>query len=131
MNTVLSVLDIKKLLLNDYPLLLVDRVSSLTPFESIKAHKCLTYTEPVFQGHFKNTPIYPASYIIEGTAQSCGILLAKSITVENKQGLLLTVDKAVFTDTSTCGDTIEYNIELLKAPLPERRSKHTFFFQFI
>lgn len=42
-----------------YPLLLVDRVESLTIGEEIRAVKAVTFNEQFFQGHFPGRPIMP------------------------------------------------------------------------
>ena len=47
--------DIRKILEflpHRYPFLLVDRVNEIVDGEYIKAHKCVSFNEPFFQGHF-------------------------------------------------------------------------------
>ena len=50
---------IMSLLPHRYPMLLVDRVTELIPFESIIAYKNITVNEDVFNGHFPSNPIFP------------------------------------------------------------------------
>ena len=62
-----------------YPFLLVDRVVSLTPGESIHAYKNVTINEPFFVGHFPHHPVMPGVLIMEALAQAAGILSFKTM----------------------------------------------------
>ena len=57
-----------------YPLLLVDRVESIVPDQSIVAIKAVTMNEQFFQGHFPGRPIMPGVLIVEALAQAAGVL---------------------------------------------------------
>lgn len=61
-----------------YPMLLVDRVTSLIAGESISAVKAVTINEPFFEGHFPGRPIMPGVLIVEALAQAAGILVSES-----------------------------------------------------
>src|SRR5438270_13553340 len=74
-------LDIKRVmaaLQHRYPMLLVDRVESLDPDNSIVAIKAVTINEPFFQGHFPARPIMPGVLIIEALAQAAGVLAVEA-----------------------------------------------------
>lgn len=62
-----------------YPFLLVDRVVSLTPGESIHAYKNVSINEPFFVGHFPHHPVMPGVLIMEALAQAAGILSFKTM----------------------------------------------------
>lgn len=62
-----------------YPFLLVDRVVSLVPGESIHAYKNVTINEPFFVGHFPHHPVMPGVLIMEALAQAAGILSFKTM----------------------------------------------------
>jgi 3-hydroxyacyl-[acyl-carrier-protein] dehydratase len=62
-----------------YPFLLVDRVVSLTPGQSIHAYKNVSYNEPFFTGHFPHHPVMPGVLIMEALAQAAGILSFKTM----------------------------------------------------
>jgi 3-hydroxyacyl-[acyl-carrier-protein] dehydratase len=62
-----------------YPLLLVDRVESIVPDQSIVAIKAVTMNEQFFQGHFPGRPIMPGVLIVEALAQAAGILAVESL----------------------------------------------------
>jgi len=74
---------IKKILPHRYPILLVDRVTELKIDESIVAYKNITASEPIFEGHFPDKPIYPGVYMIEGMAQAGAVLAFESVAEEN------------------------------------------------
>ena len=69
--------DIRKVLAalpHRYPMLLVDRVESITLGEAIHAVKAVRFNESFFQGHFPGRPIMPGVLIIEALAQAAGLL---------------------------------------------------------
>ena len=73
--------DIRKVLAalpHRYPMLLVDRVESITLGESIHAVKAVSFNESFFQGHFPGRPIMPGVLIIEALAQAAGLLAMES-----------------------------------------------------
>lgn len=61
-----------------YPMLLVDRVVSVTE-EEIHAVKAVSFNEPFFQGHFPERPIMPGVLQIEALAQAAGILAVENL----------------------------------------------------
>ena len=70
----LDIQDIWKLLPHRYPFLLVDRVLEMPSNESIVALKNVTVNEPIFTGHFPETPVFPGVLLVEALAQTAGIL---------------------------------------------------------
>ncbi len=74
--------DVKKVMAalpHRYPMLLVDRVESLTKDESIHAVKAVSMNEQFFQGHFPGRPIMPGVLIVEALAQAAGVLAVESL----------------------------------------------------
>jgi 3-hydroxyacyl-[acyl-carrier-protein] dehydratase len=61
-----------------YPMLLVDRVVSVTE-EEIHAVKAVSFNEGFFQGHFPGRPIMPGVLQIEALAQAAGILAVENL----------------------------------------------------
>jgi len=61
-----------------YPMLLVDRVVSVTE-EEIHAVKAVSFNESFFQGHFPGRPIMPGVLQIEALAQAAGILAVENL----------------------------------------------------
>lgn len=67
---------VQALLPHRAPLLLVDRVESITQGAepSLRAGRAISVNEPVFQGHFPGLSLWPGIYTIEGMGQSCQLL---------------------------------------------------------
>ncbi len=117
---VLNVTQIQKILPHRFPFLLIDRVTAMTASESIIAYKNVSISEPVFQGHFPDHPIYPGVMIVEGMAQAGGVLAFKSLSeedqkeIENKVVYFMSIDKCKFRAPVTPGDKLEYHISVIK-----------------
>ncbi len=118
--TLYNVVEIQKILPHRFPFLLVDRIIDLEPGRSIEGYKNVSISEPVFQGHFPDHPIYPGVMIIEGMAQAGGVLAFKSMDdasqeeIENKVVYFMSIDKAKFRSPVTPGDRLVYRLEVLK-----------------
>ena len=115
-----NVVEIQEILPHRYPFLLVDRITELTPGEYIEALKNVSISEPVFQGHFPDHPIYPGVMIIEGMAQAGGVLAFKSMVgvskeeIQKKVVYFMSIDKAKFRAPVTPGDQLLYKINVIK-----------------
>ncbi len=115
-----NVVEIQKILPHRYPFLLVDRITELKQGVSIEGYKNVSISEPVFQGHFPDHPIYPGVMIIEGMAQAGGVLAFKSMDgtsqeeIENKVVYFMSIDKAKFRAPVTPGDQLVYKINVIK-----------------
>ncbi|MEA1880620.1 MAG: 3-hydroxyacyl-ACP dehydratase FabZ [Campylobacterota bacterium] len=115
-----NVIDIQNILPHRYPFLLVDRIMTLEEGKYIEGYKNVSISEPVFQGHFPDHPIYPGVMIIEGMAQAGGVLAFKSMSeedqknAENKVVYFMSIDKAKFRSPVTPGDKLVYKIDVIK-----------------
>ena len=74
----------------------------------------VTANEPQFMGHFPERPVFPGVYMIEGMAQTAGVICINSGKVPS-QGraptvYFMTIDKAKFRKPVIPGDTIEYHM---------------------
>lgn len=111
---------IREILPHRYPMLLVDRVVSITPQVSIEAYKNVTINEEVFLGHFPKRPIYPGVMQIEGMAQAGGLLAFVSMfgdntkEAENKIVYFMTIDNVKFRVPVVPGDKLVYKLNVLK-----------------
>jgi 3-hydroxyacyl-[acyl-carrier-protein] dehydratase len=117
----LDVVEIQKILPHRYPFLLLDRVTEVKVGEVIDAYKNVSISEPIFQGHFPDHPIYPGVMILEGMAQAGGILAFQSmiakepdLDVTGKVVYFMSIDKAKFRNPVVPGDKLEYQIGLIK-----------------
>jgi 3-hydroxyacyl-[acyl-carrier-protein] dehydratase len=100
-----------KLLPHRYPFLMVDRVIDIRGDEHGIGIKNVTFNEPQFQGHFPGNPVFPGVLVIEGMAQTAGVLcIAATSSSQPKSVFFLTIDKAKFRKPVLPGDTIEYHM---------------------
>ncbi len=115
----LSVTDIQKILPHRYPFLLVDRITDLKKDEYVIGYKNVSISEPVFQGHFPDHPIYPGVMILEGMAQTGGILAFQSMEMSEEEAAqkvvyFMSIDGAKFRAPVKPGDKLEYRMTVNK-----------------
>lgn len=81
-----------------YPMLLVDKVASLTRGEEIHAIKAVSFNEQFFQGHFPGRPIMPGVLQIEALAQAAGILAVETLELAGSGKLVyfMAINEAKF-----------------------------------
>jgi 3-hydroxyacyl-[acyl-carrier-protein] dehydratase len=107
-----EIAEILKILPHRYPLLLVDRVIEIDGDNSCIGIKNVTANEPHFVGHFPGNPVMPGVLLLEGMAQTCGVIC--SLAGGEGRPLLrvffLTVDKAKFRKPVLPGDVVEYHM---------------------
>ena len=100
-----------KMLPHRYPFLMVDRVVDMQGDEHGIGIKNVTINEPHFQGHFPDNPVFPGVLMIEGMAQTAGVLcITANFKKRPKSLFFLTIDKAKFRKPVLPGDTIEYHM---------------------
>ena len=99
-----------------YPLLLVDRVESIVPDESIVAIKAVTMNEQFFQGHFPGRPIMPGVLIVEALAQAAGILAVESLGLANSGKLVyfMAIEGAKFRTPVETGCLLQREVEFVQ-----------------
>jgi 3-hydroxyacyl-[acyl-carrier-protein] dehydratase len=105
--------EIIRLLPHRYPFLMVDRVIDMRGDEHAIGIKNVTFNEPQFLGHFPGNPVMPGVLVIEGMAQTAGVLCLRSMPPREQQRLVyfLTIDKAKFRKPAVPGDTLEYHVD--------------------
>ena len=98
-----------------YPFLMIDRVVDIRGDESGIGIKNVTINEPYFQGHFPSTPVMPGVLLIEGMAQTGGMLcLMAQRDLEPKLVYFLTIDNAKFRKPVIPGDVVEYHMRKIR-----------------
>jgi 3-hydroxyacyl-[acyl-carrier-protein] dehydratase len=115
MQTSLDIERILTILPHRWPFVMVDRVTEITPGERIRGHKCVTFNEPWFQGHFPSRPIMPGVLILECLAQIGGLLAYASEPFDASNSLMyfLGIDKAKFRRPVTPGDRLDLEVSIL------------------
>lgn len=109
--------EIKKMIPHRYPILLVDRVVDVIKNEHATGIKCISVSEPVFQGHFPDMPIFPGVYIVEAMAQTSAVLVVSTLgkEFEGKLVYFMTIDNARFRNPVVPGDVLELHVDVVRS----------------
>jgi len=111
MLTAADIREILRLLPHRYPFVMIDRVIEIRGDEQGIGIKNVTFNEPHFLGHFPDNPVMPGVLMIEGMAQTAGVLCLRNLPSDGPRSMyFLTIDKAKFRKPAVPGDTIEYHV---------------------
>ncbi|MBX3316737.1 MAG: hypothetical protein KF902_07735 [Phycisphaeraceae bacterium] len=95
----------------------IDRVVELQPRQRLVSIKHISLAEEHMHEHFAATearsslPVMPGSLIVEGVAQSGGILIGHALAFEQKI-VLAKVTRVDLDHDATAGDTLRYTITI-------------------
>jgi 3-hydroxyacyl-[acyl-carrier-protein] dehydratase len=107
--------EILKALPHRYPFLMVDKIINIQGEQSAIGIKNVTINEPHFQGHFPENPVMPGVLLLEGMAQTGGVLcVLASPTIASPYVYFMTIDEAKFRKPVVPGDVVEYHMSLLR-----------------
>jgi 3-hydroxyacyl-[acyl-carrier-protein] dehydratase len=120
--------DIMAMLPHRPPMLLVDRVVEMRPWQSLKAYKNVTINDNFFQGHFPGTPVMPGVLIVEAMAQASLLLLGLShrdhpdlrppeigsTSIEGRLGYFASCDRVKFRRVVVPGDRLDMEVSFLR-----------------
>jgi 3-hydroxymyristoyl/3-hydroxydecanoyl-(acyl carrier protein) dehydratase len=89
----------------------LDRIVHLEPGVRATGLKAVALAEDEFEAHFPGNPVLPGVYLLEGLAQTAGVLIER--TLEGRQlGLLTTVERARFQAFARPGDQVRLDVEI-------------------
>jgi 3-hydroxyacyl-[acyl-carrier-protein] dehydratase len=100
----------------------IDRFLEFQPGKRAVAIKNVSLAEEHLHDHWEAYPIMPTSLMIEGMAQTAGILVGQARNFQEKV-ILAKVVRAELTDIVTPGDQITYQAEI-ETIAPEAASTH-------
>ncbi len=100
----------------------IDRFLEFVPCKRAVAVKNVSLAEDHLHDHWEAYPIMPPSLMIEGMAQTAGILVGQARNFKEKV-VLAKVAKAEFSDIVTPGDQITYQAEM-ETLAPEAAATH-------
>jgi 3-hydroxyacyl-[acyl-carrier-protein] dehydratase len=105
--------EILRLLPHRYPFVMIDRIIDIRGDDHAIGIKNVTFNEPQFLGHFPDNPVMPGVLVIEGMAQTAGVLCLRQMHLSDKRRSMyfLTIDKAKFRKPAVPGDTIKYHVD--------------------
>ena len=90
----------------------IDRMTELESGKKARAVKALSLAEDYFADHYPGYPVMPACFILEGLAQTGGILVGEANDFKEKV-VLAKVPRATFLREAVAGERLVYEVELL------------------
>lgn len=111
--------EVKKLIPHRYPFILIDAVEDIVLNERAVGIKCISGSDPVFQGHFPHKAVFPGVLIVEAMAQTAVVLLNKSLEhvnalKENMNAYFTSIDEAKFRKTVVPGEKLRIEIKKIR-----------------
>jgi len=110
----LDINEIKKIIPQRSPFLMVDRILELDPGKRAVGKKCVSYNEPYFEGHFPEEPVMPGVLILEALAQVGAVICLSIEENKGKNALFGGINKARFRNKVIPGDVLTMEVELIK-----------------
>ena len=111
---ILTSAEIKEILPHRYPMLLVDRITSMEPLVRATGIKNVSHNDPFFEGHFPDRPIMPGVLVLEAMAQVGGIALKYPEENRGKLAVFGGMDKVKFRKQVVPGDQLVMHAEILR-----------------
>ena len=114
-ETTLDTNQILNLIPNRYPIMLLDKICTYKPMESIRGVKNLTYNENFFQGHFPEKPIMPGVLMVEAIGQLVSVLLYLNKKSSKLSYFLTGIENTKFRKFAGPGDQLILEAEWQKS----------------
>ena len=112
----LNIEEIKKLIPHRDPFLFVDKCKIIKPGEHGKSEKLFSANEYFFKGHFPNKPIVPGVIIVEGMAQTAGIVVSYKLReYSEKSVLFMSVNKAKFRKPIHPDEKVSFEVRFINS----------------
>src|SRR5262245_46687765 len=115
MDSALNFEQVRKLIPQSYPFLMVDRVLEVEPRKRVVAVKNVTGNEGFFQGHFPNLAVMPAALVLEALAQAAIVLTRVQATPAEDYVYLFGSVRAKMERPVFPGDVLRLEVKLVKA----------------
>ena len=109
--------EVREVLKQRFPMIMVDTVVSLEPGKSIQTTKNVTGNEIQFLGHFPEHAVMPGTLIVEAIGQSASILFSKTTGNGTRPGeflMLGSINNMRFLAPVVPGDRMEIALRVLK-----------------
>ena len=110
--------EIKEIIPQREPFLMIDEVEEYTPGEKAIAYKNVDINEWYFKGHFPEKPIMPGVLIAESLAQAGAIAILSMEENKGKNALFAGIDKMKFKKIVVPGDRLKLEVNIIKRKGP-------------
>lgn len=110
--------EIKEIIPQREPFLMIDEVEEYTPGISAIAYKNVDENEWYFKGHFPGNPIMPGVLIVESLAQTGAVAILSQQENKNKNALFGGIDKMKFKKQVIPGDKLKLEVKIIKRKGP-------------
>lgn len=110
--------DIKQIIPQREPFLMIDEVEEYVPGESAIAYKHVSEDEWYFKGHFPGNPIMPGVLITESLAQTGAIAILSLEANKGRNALFAGIDKMRFKKQVVPGDVLKLEVKIIKQKGP-------------
>ncbi len=110
--------EIKNIIPQREPFLMIDEVETFVAGESATAYKFVDEKEWYFQGHFPGNPIMPGVLIVESLAQTGAIAILSLEENKGKNALFAGIDKVKFKQKVIPGDKLKLEVKIIKQKGP-------------
>lgn len=89
----------------------VDRIVEFEAGVRAIGVKSVSLSEDVFDDHFPGNPVFPGVFLLEGLAQTGGMLLAKTYHGE-RLAIMVSIERARFRSFARPGDSVRMEVEI-------------------
>ena len=110
--------EIKQIIPQREPFLMIDEVEEYVPGESAIAYKHVSEDEWYFKGHFPGNPLMPGVLITESLAQAGAIALVSLEANKGRNALFAGIDKMRFKKQVVPGDVLKLEVKIIKQKGP-------------
>lgn len=110
--------EIKNIIPQRDPFLMIDEVEEYVPGESAIAYKNVNEQEWYFKGHFPGNPIMPGVLIAESLAQTGAVAILSMDENKGKNALFAGIDKMKFKRKVVPGDRLKLEVKIIKRKGP-------------
>ena len=109
---------IKEIIPQRDPFLMIDEVEEIVMGESAIAYKNVSEDEWYFKGHFPGNPIMPGVLIVESLAQTGAVAILSMEENKGKNALFGGIDKMKFKKMVVPGDRLKLEVKIIKRKGP-------------
>ena len=110
--------EIKEIIPQREPFLMIDEVESFEPGQSAVAYKNVNKEGYYFKGHFPGNPIMPGVLMVEALAQTGAVAILSMEENKGKNALFGGINNMKFKKMVVPGDKLKLEVEIIKRKGP-------------